>query len=126
EAGYDGMEIWLSLVFTGSLTTYQYSEESDVDVSLFVDTEVFPEWSRAEMIGVMVEQMDGTPLPGTPFPMQCFVVPPDVSKEDLYRPGMRSGYDLKEDAWIVPPERSRIHDVEKEMNRAYTLAIENA
>lgn len=126
DAGYDGMEDWLSLVFTGSLTTYQYSEDSDCDISLFVDTEVFPEWSRAEMIGIMVDKMDGTPLPGTPFPMQCFVVPPDVAKEDLYKPGMRSGYDLKTDQWIVPPEKNRVHDVEKEMNRAYTLAIENA
>jgi hypothetical protein len=124
--GYDGMEDWLDLVFTGSHTTYQYSDESDIDVSLFVDAKIFPEWSRAEMIGLVIEHIDGTPLPGTPFPMQAFVVPPDVQREDLYRVGMRSGYDLMEDNWIVPPDRSRVHDVEKEMNFAYTLAIENA
>jgi hypothetical protein len=126
EGGYDGMEEWLGLVFTGSLTTYQYSDDSDVDISLFVDAEIFPEWSRAEMIGLVIEHIDGIPLPGTPFPMQAFVVPPDVKREDLYRVGMRSGYDLIEDVWIVPPDPSRAHDVEKEMNHAYTEAIQSA
>ena len=125
--GYDGMENWLSLVFTGSLTTYQYSDHSDVDISLWVDTAVFPEWSRAEMIGIMVEECDGTILPGTPFPLQNFVVPSKtVTKEDLYKPGVRSGYDMATDKWIVPPERSRVHDVENEMNAAYTQALEAA
>lgn len=126
DAGYDGMDDWLSLVFTGSLTTYQYSPDSDVDISLFVDTTVFPDWSRAEMIGVMVNQIDGTKVPGTTHPIQCFVVPPEVSKDDLYRPGLRSGYDLETDTWIQPPERDRVMDVEKEMNTAYTLALESA
>lgn len=126
DAGYDGMDDWLSLVFTGSLTTYQYSEDSDVDVSLFVDTTAFPDWSRAEMIGVMVNNIDGTKVPGTTHPIQCFVVPPEVSQEDLYRPGLRSGYDIETDTWIQPPERDRVMDVEKEMNTAYTLALESA
>lgn len=124
--GYDSSEEWLRLVFTGSLTTYQYSDESDVDISLFVDTKIFPEWSRAEMIGIMVGEIDGTTLPGTPFPMQCFVVPHDVSPQDLYKPGLRSGYSLNTDSWIVPPDPSRVHDVEKEMNEAYTYALEVA
>ena len=126
EAGYDGMDEWLSLVFTGSLTTYQYSADSDVDVSLFVDTTVFPDWSRAEMIGVMVNHLDGTKVPGTTHPIQCFVVPPEVTQDDLYRPGLRSGYDIETDTWIQPPERDRVMDVEKEMNTAYTLALESA
>lgn len=124
--GYDGMERWLSLVLTGSLTTYQYSDDSDVDLSLFVDVEQFPEWSRAEMIGIMISECDGTTLPGTPFPLQCFVVPSKIKREDLYKPGLRSGYDLATDTWIVPPDRSRVHDVEHEMNQSYTIALENA
>jgi len=126
DAGYDGMDEWLSLVFTGSLTTYQYSPDSDVDVSLFVDTVAFPDWSRAEMIGVMVNHLDGTNVPGTTHPIQCFVVPPEVSREDLYRPGLRSGYDVESDLWVQPPERDRVMDVEHEMNTAYTLALESA
>lgn len=126
DAGYDGMENWLRLIFTGSLTTYQYSPESDVDVSLFVNVEKFPDWSRAEMIGTMVQHVDGTTLPGTTHPMQAFVVPPDVKVEDLYRPGLRSGYDLELDEWIVPPEKGRVHDVQKEMNLSYVHAMEQA
>jgi hypothetical protein len=126
KAGYDGMEKWLSLVFTGSLTTYQYSDSSDCDISLFVDTTKFPEWSRAEMIGVMVTHCDGTTLPGTPFPLQNFVVPPQITREDLYKPGVRSGYEMATNKWIVPPEKSRVHDVEVEMNASYTMALEAA
>jgi death-on-curing protein len=126
DHGYDGMDNWLSLVLTGSLTTYQYSEESDCDVSLFVDTKAFPEWSRAEMIGLMISAMDGKRLPGTPHPMQCFVVSKALTKDDLYKPGLRSGYDINLDQWIVPPDKGRSHDVEREMNEAYTTALEAA
>lgn len=126
DAGYEGMEKWLSLVFTGSLTTYQYSADSDVDISLFVDTKSFPDWSRAEMIGLMVSKMDGTTMPGTPHIVQCFVVSRKLSKEDLYQPGMRSGYDLDTSSWIVPPERERVHDVQAEMSAQYMHALQQA
>jgi hypothetical protein len=124
--GYDHTEDWLSLVLTGSLTTYQYSDGSDCDVSFFVDAKHFPEWSRAEMIGIMVEHMDGKILPGTTYPMQCFVVPPGITRHDLYKPGLRSGYDLLTDSWIVPPDHDRVHDVQKEMNFMYVYALEQA
>lgn len=126
EAGYTNMKTWLHLVLTGSLTTYQYGPDSDVDVSLFVDSEHFPEWSRAEMIGVMVDGLDGKKLPGTTHVMQCFVVPPGVTKEMLYKPGLRSGYDLYDDLWIVPPDKTHVHDVQHEMNAIYVYALECA
>lgn len=124
--GYDGMDRWLSLYLTGSLTTYQYSDESDCDLSLFVDTQAFPEWSRAEMIGIMIETAEGVSLPGTTHQMQFFVVSKRFSPSDLYKPGLRSAYDLQTDSWLVPPDRSRVHDVEHEMNEAYTISLENA
>jgi hypothetical protein len=126
KAGYSHADQWLSLVLTGSLTTYQYGPDSDVDVSLFVDVEHFPEWSRAEMIGVMVEGLDGKRLPGTTHPMQAFVVPGSITKDALYQPGLRSGYDLYHKRWLVPPEKDRVKDVEKEMNAAYIYAQECA
>jgi hypothetical protein len=124
--GYDGMESWLTLCLTGSLTTYQYDTHSDCDVSLFIDSEVFPEWSRAEMIGIMVSEFDNVPVPGTPFPLQAFVVMQGLRPEDLYKPGLRSGYNLMTDQWIVPPDRTRVHDVEREDNADYTYALEVA
>jgi death-on-curing protein len=123
---YTGAEHWLSLVFTGSLTTYQYADHSDCDISLFVDSDNLPEWSRAEMIGIMIEAAEGLNLPGTTHEMQFYVVARGLKKTDLYKPGLRSGYDLQTDTWIVPPDRTHVHDVEHEMNEAYTIALENA
>lgn len=126
EAGYTHVDQWLSLVLTGSLTTYQYDKHSDCDVSLFVDAEAFPEWSRADMIGTMVEHVDGTMLPGTSYPMQCFVVAKGIKKTDLYQPGLRSGWDIDKARWIEPPDRTRVHDVEREMTATYIYAEEQA
>jgi hypothetical protein len=124
--GYTDVEKWLTLVLTGSLTTYQYSDDSDVDTSLFVDTKIFPEWSRAEMIALMVEKLDGVLLPGTPHPLQDFVVGEGIKPSDLYKPGLRSGYNLDNNKWIVPPERGRAHDVQKEEGGFYTWALQMA
>lgn len=126
DAGYDGMDEWLSLVLTGSLTTYQYDRHSDCDVSVFVDAEVFPEWSRAEMIGLMVEQGDSLLLPGTPYAMQFYVVPGSIKKTDLYQPGLRSGWDIDQAKWLEPPDHTRVHDVEHEMHASYVYALEQA
>lgn len=123
--GYDGMDKWGSLYLTGSLTTYQYTDKSDCDVSLFVNAEVLPEWSRAEMIGIMISEFDMVYLPGTTHNVQCFVVSPKLRPENLYRPGLRSGYNIMEQKWLVPPEH-REHDVEREEYDLYTHALEVA
>lgn len=119
-------EQWLRLVLTGSLTTYQYSDTSDCDVSLFVNPNFMPEWNRGKLIGLMVSEMDGTKLPGTPFEMQDFVVAKSISPADLYQPGLRSGYDIESDTWLNPPERNRVHNVEQEFNSDYVYALESA
>jgi 2'-5' RNA ligase len=113
EAGWPDPTQYLSLVLTGSLTTYQWSEISDFDVSLFVDTVKFPEWVRSDLIALMTTKMDGTIVPGTTHPIQCFVVPGRITRDQLYQPGLRSGYDLDKEQWIVPPERNRVKDVKK-------------
>jgi len=91
-----------------------------------VDTKNFPDWSRAEMIGLMVDKMDGITMPGVPHPLQCFVVAPGISRSDLYKKGMRSGYDLDTNEWIVPPERERVLDVEAQMSAQYVYALQSA
>jgi hypothetical protein len=126
DHGYGDADKWLSVYLTGSLTTFQYSPESDCDVSLFVDTDVFPEWSRAEMIGLMIGNVDGTTLPGTTHPMQCFVVAQGIRPQDLYKPGLRSGYFIEQDQWVVPPEHARTHDVQQEQAGDYQYALECA
>lgn len=126
DGGYSNPEEWLSLVFTGSLTTYQYSDRSDVDVSLFVDAKVFPEWSRAEMIGLMVTHLDDEHLPGTVHPLQCYVIPQNISMEELYQPGLRSGYLIEEGEWVVPPDKSLAKDIQHDMTETYAYALEVA
>lgn len=124
--GYDHPDAWLTLILTGSLTTYQYSDKSDCDVSLFIDSEQLPDWSRAEMIGIMVANFDNVTLPGTPFPLQAFVVSPEIRPEDLYKPGLRSAYVVwgkQAGVWLVSPDREHVHDVEHEMDGAYTAGL---
>lgn len=126
EGGYEGIEDFITLIITGSITTYQYSERSDIDTSLFVDTKNFPEWSRAEMIGLFTEQLDDVPLPGTTYPLQIFVQPDEIKPEMIFKPGLRSGYDLDSQQWLVPPDRTRVADIEKDMHDTYTYALEVA
>jgi hypothetical protein len=126
EGGYTNVVDWLSLVLTGSICTYQYSNESDIDVSLFIDSRIFPEWSRAELIALMVEKMDGRMLPGTQFPMQDFVVGEGIKPSDLYKPGLRSAYNIDNGKWIVPPERNRVYDIAAEEGGFYAYALQQA
>ena len=59
KSGYKDPDSWTDLVLTGSLTTYQYSDASDCDVSLFVHADKVPDWSRAEMIGILTTRQTG-------------------------------------------------------------------
>lgn len=124
EAGWPDPEEYLTLVLTGSLCTYQYDDTgpSDFDVSLFIDAARMPEWVRADLIRVMVHSVDGTLLPGTDIPLQAYVVPADITREDLYKPGLRSGYDLDTREWIVPPDRSLAKEVRPSL-RAYAEMV---
>jgi len=91
-----------------------------------VDARVFPEWSRAEMIALMVDKLDGKMLPGTPHPLQDFVVGEGIKPSDLYKPGLRSGYNIDNGKWIVPPERDRVHDVKAEEGGFYAWGLSMA
>src|ERR1035441_3516211 len=125
-AGYDSVADWLSLCLTGTLTTFQYSSDSDCDISLFIDSHIFPEWSRAELIALMIEHLDGKLLPGTTHPLQDFVVGEGIKPSDLYKPGLRSAYNLDNNKWIVPPERERVHDVKTDRGGFYSWALQCA
>lgn len=122
EAGWPDPTDYLHLVLTGSLTTYQWADRSDFDISLFVDVEKFPDWVRADLIKLMIHHMDGTMVPGTTHPVQVFVVPPTIKPENLYKPGLRSAYDLDQEEWIVLPERERAIDVHSQWPEYITYA----
>lgn len=113
NAGYKEPEDWIKLILTGSLTTYQWSEESDLDVSIWVDLNLLPDFKRSEMIKVIIENLDGDLVPGTNHPIQCFVVDVNevTSPDQIYKEGVRSAYDLDGDTWIIKPERNRSQHV---------------
>lgn len=114
DAGWPDPANYMTMILTGSLTTYQWAAHSDFDVSLWIDVERFPEWVRADLISLMVEKCDGTIVPGTTHPVQCFVVDSVRYKpKDLYQPGLRSGYNFETGQWLVPPEPERSKDVTK-------------
>ena len=113
NAGYQKPEDWIKLIVTGSLTTYQWSEQSDLDVSIWVDLNQFEDFHRSEMIKIIIDNLDGDLVPGTLHPIQCFVV--DVneikSPSEIYKVGVRSAYNLETNEWIVKPERDRSKNI---------------
>ena len=114
EAGWPDPSSYLRLILTGSLTTYQYSDESDFDISLWIDVEHLPEFVRADLIALMIEKCDGHIVPGTTHVLQDFVVDTNkVTFDDLYKPGLRSAYDLDKQEWLVLPEHDRGVDIYK-------------
>lgn len=125
HGGYSEPHKWLNLYFTGSLCSYQYSDSSDADISLFVDSNL-PEWSRAEMIGLMIEGTDGITLPGTSYELQAYVVGRNLHPADLYKPKLRAGYDIGAHRWISPPDRSLAHDVKAQENAFYVWGLQAA
>lgn len=116
------------LFLTGSLTTYQYSDTSDCDISVFprydklekigLDTDT----ARKRLIAMSIDHLDGTWLPGGSHPLQFFVQNEDVKIKDLFQSGVRSGWDFQTHEWIVPPERDRVHNVEAEFADVYSRA----
>lgn len=117
ELGVDG-EQWADLYMTGSLTTFQYSKTSDCDVSVFPNYDLLykelgldPDSARKKLIHLSIEHIDGTFLPGTTHPLQFFVVPHGILPGDLYKPGLRSAFDLHDSLWFQKPEKDRVHDI---------------
>lgn len=124
RGGYTDPHKWLDLYFTGSLCTYQYSDSSDADISLFVNAKRLPEWSRAEMIGLMITGCDGVTLPGTTYEIQAYVVSPRIHPAEIYKAGLRPGYHIDDHHWISPPDRNAAHDVEAQENGYYAWALQ--
>lgn len=120
----------VDLYLTGSITTFQYSDDSDIDISLFPHYDALvaagfgtdPNDVRKQLIRIVIDRIDGVVVPGTVHPVQNFVVPPGIGPEDLYQAGLRSAWSFKSHTWIVPPEKQRSHDVQRELPLVYLRA----
>lgn len=132
ELGVEGDE-WADLYLTGSLTTYQFSETSDADISVFPNYDMF--WTklglddreaRKQLISLSIKHLDGTFLPGTTHPLQFFVVPKGTLPGDLYQPGLRSAYNFNDRMWFQEPEKDRVHDISIEYPDLYARAADMA
>lgn len=124
--GFDPLE-FMDLYLTGSLTTYQYGETSDCDISVFVQWDQWPTGEdpntiRRRLIPIIMNKLDGTLLPATSHPIQHFIVPPGVEPDDLYKPGLRSAWSFRDSKWLVPPEKDRVHDISVELPVLYHRA----
>jgi len=108
--GLQDYEDWLKRIkIVGSLTTYQYMSESDIDVHIEVDLPKFiernnPKWSPEEAHEYLNElrkkiNEQKVPLPGTEHLVEYFFETPFVNPEGSPRSGI---YDLQE-GWLVPP-----------------------
>lgn len=97
---------------TGSLCTYQYSDQSDVDISIITKHE-FSEEDRSELISIVIGSLDGERFPGTNYRYQHFVQPEGVDIHDLFAIGVRAGYDFQKEEWVVKPDRTKAKDMHK-------------
>jgi hypothetical protein len=87
-----------NVVIIGSITTYQYSKYSDIDVNVVID---ISEEKRKELIKFLPNE---TPLPDTNHPVNYYLAADageNVSKKT-------SAYDVLEDKWIRKPKSEKV------------------
>jgi DNA-directed RNA polymerase subunit RPC12/RpoP len=122
-------EFYFSLVLTGSLTTYQYSDTSDCDISVIPDylalsrkLHLPPGEIRRQCIRLGTKALDGVFVPGTQHPLQFFMIPPETNLAAMFHKGIRSGWSFRDEDWINPPEKNRVHNVSEELPDLYRRA----
>jgi hypothetical protein len=125
----DDPELYFHLVLTGSLTTYQYSETSDCDITVIPDYDSLsgilhlpPNEVRRQCVRLATRQLDGTYVPGSSHPLQYFVIPDGVDPNEMFKKGIRSGWSFWDESWINPPEKDRAHDIKVELPDLYARA----
>lgn len=82
----------------GSITTYQYTDTSDIDVNVVID---ISEKKQGEIIKFLPND---TPLPGTKHPVNYYIskdAESNIEKKD-------SAYDLLNDKWLKRPDKKDV------------------
>ncbi len=81
----------------GSMCGFQYTGTSDIDVNIVLEVS---DEERNEIVGKMIEELNGKNLPGTSHPVNYF-----ISTE--YKPAWKTDgplYDLMRDTWVSKPK----------------------
>lgn len=118
----------IHLYLTGSLTTYQYHDTSDVDINIFVDYDkwprkIDPSRIRKDVIKAVLENINGVNVPNTKHPLQIFIMVQGVEPREAFDVGLRSAWDFDKKKWLVKPERDRTIDVLNDTTDIYMKAM---
>lgn len=84
------------IAIIGSIATYQYAKNSDIDVNVVID---IPDDKMEDLFPLLPNE---TPLPGTQHPVNYYLAQDageNVKKKD-------AAYDVLEDKWIKKPQKS--------------------
>ena len=112
KAGFPDPAKNVRLILTGSLCTFQFSEDSDFDLSLWTPPGMLDDESRMQLVKLVTSTLDGTQVPNSPHPLQVFVCDSNITRpKDLYRKGLRAAFSIDRMKWLVPPERELSTDV---------------
>lgn len=97
-----------SVAIIGSMTTYQYNDQSDIDINVVIDV---PDSKRKELLKFLPNL---TNLPGTEHPVNYYIAE-DAGENVKKKP---SSYDLLNDKWIKKPKEEDV-----EIPHSYVLEI---
>lgn len=111
----------LDVVITGSLTSYQYTRRSDLDIHVILKSKAFlelediqiPEEELFDVLNdtwrLILNDEEKEYLTGTRHRLEFYFEPLEVMQERLENPEKHDGiYSILEDTWLVPPREIEI------------------
>lgn len=126
DQGYDGADRWIDDIYLiGSSATYQYANDSDMDITILVDTDAFRRSNNTDMSDEQIAQelgrianryLNGETLPTTAHPINYFFRTDGKIISD-------AAYDIQKDIWLIePPKISDDYDPEVQFSDIWALA----
>lgn len=92
-------DAYTSAYMLGSLTGYQYSDSSDVDVNVTVPLAMI----TAELQATR-KATNGQLIPGTKRAFSIMLQPMEITNQEAWQDSRFGVYDILKDNWLVPPE----------------------
>jgi predicted nucleotidyltransferase len=79
----------------GSILTKQYTEDSDIDVFVQVEPNLYTEDQLKSILKPIFDEIDDTYLEGVPYPFQYY-----ITKEKYNKDNTEAIYDVQNDDWV--------------------------